>query len=386
MIVCQGILDSASWLARDLPGCGQPDPFDLGTAWGCLRDSPAPITGILAKFAGLVPAARINVAELLDLPSGVPGLPAGRVVNSYLMLTPEGFANEDISAAAATLFVERSWLDANQVHEWSVRFSRFDDEKGDWRPVTATRQQSGLQEGVPGVFYSVAVPGFSLWAISGSTGVPLPQFRVEEFTITPGQVREGESVTISVRVRNASAEAADYNAALHLNDILSETKKVSLVPGQRARVSFTIQPRAGAYTVRIDQHIGDLNVQTAPATATPTPTATPIAPPTATPIAPPTATPRPPATRNTAAAAHGDSQATCDRNTAADGDTQATCDRNGAADAHGDTQAPCDRNVSAGHSDAVADRGAGNAGVSGGGTCSSYSYRRACGGSACARG
>ena len=260
--VTQLFLNVNSWLPQDIPSCGELDLFSfLGLIWNCLRNSPAPITGILAKFAGLLPAARINVAELLDLPSGVPGLPAGRVVNSYLMLNAGGLLKRGHLAAAATLFVERSWLDANQVHEWSVQFSRFDDDKGDWRPVTATRQQSGLQEGVPGVFYTVAIPGFSLWAITGSTGVPAP----------------------------------------------------SLVPGQRARVSFTIQPKAGAYTVRIDQHIGDLNVQAAPATATPTPTATPPPPvvfvppvavvtpsPTATrtptPTPTPTATPRSPAT------------------------------------------------------------------------------------------
>ena len=89
--VTQLFLNVNSWLPQDIPSRGELDLFSfLGLIWNCLRNSPAPITGILAKFAGLLPAARINVAELLDLPSGVPGLPAGRVVNSYLMLNAGG--------------------------------------------------------------------------------------------------------------------------------------------------------------------------------------------------------------------------------------------------------------------------------------------------------
>ena len=285
------VLDTAIWLPEaELPGCSETDP-STGEVWVCVG-SPAPIDKILAKFASAIPGARVAVADVLSLPSGIPSLPADRVINAYLRLTPENFTDDDMSTAHATVFVEKSWLDANQVHEWSVQFSRFDDEAGAWRPGTAKRVREDEQR----VFYSVAIPGFSLWAISGGATVPPVQFRVDELVISPDRIKEGETVTVSVQVKNTSLQAGEYNAALYLNKLLSETRAVSVGPHETVPVSFTIQPKAGAYEVRVDRLLGGFDVEAVPPTPTPTPTATWTPRPTRTPTPVPstaTATPAP---------------------------------------------------------------------------------------------
>ena len=289
------VLDTAIWLPEaELPGCSETDP-STGEIWVCVG-SPAPIEKILAKFANVIQGARVVVADVLSLPAGIPSLPADRVINAYLSLTPENFTDDDMSAAHATVFVEKSWLDANQVHEWAIQFSRFDDEAGAWRPGTAKRVREDEQR----VFYSVAIPGFSLWAISGGATVPPVQFRVDELVISPGRIKEGETVTVSVQVKNTSLEAGEYNAALYLNKLLSESRAVSVGPGETVPVSFTIQPKAGSYEVRVDRLIGSFDVEAVPPTPTPVPaTATPT--PLPTPM--PTETPEPTATLPAVAAA-----------------------------------------------------------------------------------
>jgi PGF-pre-PGF domain-containing protein len=218
--------------------------------------SPAPIERILARYARAFPAAKVVVADVLELPAGVPPLPAGRKLNSLLTLSPQGFTDDDIITAHATLFVEKSWLEANQVHEWSIQFSRFDEEQSAWRPATAKR----VREDEERVFFSVVIPGFSLWAISGSEEVPEVEFRVDDLTITPASAPVGESITVQVQVTNLTSEPAEFNIALWLNSLVDTTKAVPVAPNKTVPVTFTVEPNEGSYEVRIDRLLGNFVV------------------------------------------------------------------------------------------------------------------------------
>ena len=262
----------------------QPGPDPAEGVWQSVG-SPAPIEQILAKYARTFPDAKVVVADVLELPPGVPPLPPGRKLNSLLSFTPEGFGDEEVITAHATLFVEKSWLDANQVHQWSVQFSRFDEEQSAWRPTPARR----LREDQERVYFSVVIPGFSLWAISGSEDVPPPQFRVADLIVTPGQVVEGQPVTVQVQVTNLTTEAADFNIAIWLNSRVHATQSVAVDVDDTIPASFILQPKVGSFEVRIDRLMGSFTVQAKP---TPTPTPTPSAVPTPTPP-PPTVTPTP---------------------------------------------------------------------------------------------
>ena len=252
------------WVPEVEPGLGL-DPTGEGV-WLDVG-SPAPIDNILARFTNLLPGAHVNVRDVLELPAGVPSLPPGRVVNSYLSLSPENFGDQDMFTAHTTLFIEKSWLDANQVHDWSVQFSRFDEEQRTWTPSPAKR----VREDEERVFYSVMIPGFSIWAISGGTEVPEVEFRATDLTITPDQAQEGESV--------------DYNAALWLNSQVNTTKRVRIGPNSTVPISFTVTPYAGFYEVRVDRLLGGFSVH-----AEPSPAATPVITNEGTPISAPVTT------------------------------------------------------------------------------------------------
>ena len=218
--------------------------------------SPAPIDKILSKFQDDKPNARVIVTDVVALPSGIPNLPSGRIINSLMALDPENFGGDEPVANHVTLFVEKSWLDANQIHQWSVQFNRFDDVQDEWRPAQAKR----IREDEERVFFTVVIPGFSLWAISGSTDVEPPEFRADDLVISPTRVSEGESVTISARVTNLSDQAAEYNASLWLNSQVDTVELIAIDAGATVPVSFTIAPITGEYQARIDRLVGSFSV------------------------------------------------------------------------------------------------------------------------------
>ena len=236
-----------------------PDPTGVGV-WQAVG-SPAPIERILARYAQTFPQAKVIVTDVVGLPEGVPSLPGGGILNSLMTLEPQNFEDQDLVAAHTTLFVEKQWLDANQVHQWSVQFTRFDAAATSWKPAPAKR----VREDQERVFFSVVIPGFSLWAIVGNVEPPEVQFLVEDLTVTPGEAEEGTPITVQVQVTNLTSEPAEFNGALWLNSRVDTTRGVSLTANEKAPVTFTVQPNAGSYNVRVDRLLGSFVVTAAAA-------------------------------------------------------------------------------------------------------------------------
>ena len=80
-----------------------------------------------------------------------------------------------------------------------------------------TVQAKRVREDESRVYYSVVVPGFSLWAISGSAEAPEVRFRVDDLSIQPDRLREGDEVTITAQVTNLTDEPAEFVGTLWLN-------------------------------------------------------------------------------------------------------------------------------------------------------------------------
>ena len=245
------------WLPENAPAPG-PDPTGQGE-WQDVG-SPPPIDRILARFPQSLPNAKVLVTDVLQLSAGVPELPAGRIVAGYLTLDPEGFGDEEIGAAHATFFVGKSFLDTNQIHQWSVRFSRFDEERGAWTPSLAKR----VREDEERVFYSVGISGFSLWAISGSTEAPTVEFSVNELTIEPAEPEQGQESSVRVLLTNLRSETVEHDIALWLNSTISATKRVLVGGNDTVPVTFLIRPKVGVYNARVDRLLGSFSVRPAP--------------------------------------------------------------------------------------------------------------------------
>ena len=303
--------------------------------WAKLVGSPVFIDGILGKFNRRFTNVNINVREIAFTPSGIPPVGPGMILDlPYFQIDAEDASNEpvsndDITAVHFTLYLSNIWMEGNGIHKWSVQLNRYDDQLNTWIHFPTKR----VSEDAEGVFYTAVVPGFSLFAITGSEQLPEQVFAVADLSINPGLPVDGEEITITARVRNTGSVGAVYPANLWINDIIEESQTVVVGPGQTVPINFTIRKPQGSYSIRIERLTGQVRVGAAPLpTATPTPpqvaaTATPIQPtptpstvvqptstpvqtqptPTATPVTPvseqATATPMPTATATTAVAA-----------------------------------------------------------------------------------
>lgn len=178
------------------------------------------------------------------------------MVSDYLEVTADNFQAGDMLVAQVTLVVEKSWIRENNIHEWSIQFSRYDEVAGEWKPAQANR--IGEDEEI--IRYSLIVTEFSIWSITGSADPPLVIFQVDDLQISLSDPQPEVAVTITAMVTNLLNEPAEYVAVLWINSRLSDSETVLLKGNQFAPVSFTIYPERGTYEVRIDQLVGTFKI------------------------------------------------------------------------------------------------------------------------------
>ena len=263
---------------------GVEDPF----LWVEGVASPAPIDKVILRFTRPIQGVRVQVEDLAQKPADAPDLGVGRITNEFFRIDLENATAEDVRQGHVTFYVEKSWLDANGVHKWSILLHRFDEETGKWVSSPTRR----IRDDATRVFYTAPVSGFSAFAISGSTELPPARFQVSNLNISPPIAETGQGVVIQVQVTNQTAQDDVYVANLWLNNQIEATKSVPIPAGGSTTVAFTVQQSAGTYNVRIARELGSLEVQLASATPTPTPTVspTPTATATVTPVPTPTVT------------------------------------------------------------------------------------------------
>jgi len=257
------VLPSISWVPQQSPEPGR-DPAGDGVVLNAVlvpgddahNLESSPVSQILVKFPENreEPVIRVQVVE--DLPPDIPNIPGDRIVSDFLAITGENFTSEELVVAQVTLGVERSWLEANNIHEWSIEFTRFDEESGDWKPALANR----IGDGGERILYSLVVSEFSLWALSGSTEPPPVIFKVDNLEVLPGNINQGDAAMVAATVNNILAEPAEYTAVLWVNGSMSASQTLQLEPNESRRVSFEISPEEGDYEVRIDRLSTSLSV------------------------------------------------------------------------------------------------------------------------------
>ena len=280
-----GVVPVETWASETPPQEGQDQ-----TGKGVWQDigSPAPIENILARFTSIISDAKTVITNLDDPPVEAAPLPPDRIPYGYVDIGHENFTNDDVVAAHVTISVEREWLDTNQVHEWSMQFSRFEESTTSWVPTRSKRVRQDDDK----VYFSVTVPGFSLWAVHGATDAPVVTFVEDNLRINPQSINAGGAATVSVDVTNRSNSNATYFASLWVERQISHTDEFVIGAGESRTVELPLSvARAGEYEVRVGRQISRQPlVVTAPA-PTPTPTPTPTPAPVPTPAAVPTPAP-----------------------------------------------------------------------------------------------
>ena len=298
------VIPTQLWVPVQPPVAGT-DQTGVGS-WVQMVDSASTVPyfsnsdSFLTKLNESKADTKINVSVVNP---DVPDLRTGRVIKDYLEINPQNFTSENIKSGYATLSIDESWLTTNNIHQWSLEFSRFDTNQQAWKPSLVKR----IGKSGSNVLFGLPLPGFSTWSISGSTQAPEIHFTVDSMTVYPAKITAGETASITVNLKNVKNQSGEYFLSLWVNDQVHETKRVVIAPNYTVAIRFDINPtNAGKYSLRVDNFKGELTVDAAPVIPTPvampvivtvaaTPTATPTAipvPPTATPVVP-TAVPPP---------------------------------------------------------------------------------------------
>ena len=260
--------------------------------------SPAPIENVMARFGSNIPGAKADITNLEDQPVGTSPLPSDSVPYAFVDIGHENFDNEDVVTAHATISVEKEWLTANQIHEWSVQLSRFDEPTSSWIPTQSKR----IQEDDEKVYYSVTVPGFSLWAIHGSTEAPGLTFVEDNLRMSASTAAPGDATIVSVDVTNTTTDSANYFGNLWVDQQIDQTNQILIGPGETETINFTLViVNPGTYQIRVGSQIGQQPLTVEGPVVPPTPVlvgsqVTPVPTPTAIVLLPtvePTAAPTP---------------------------------------------------------------------------------------------
>ena len=89
------------------------------------------------------------------------------------------------------------------------------------------------------------------------------EFKLSELTITPIEVSIGEDVTISVIVINSGDLIGSYKAILKINDVVKETREITLAGSDNVTVSFSVTPdAAGKYVVNVNSLLRTFEIKT----------------------------------------------------------------------------------------------------------------------------
>ena len=87
------------------------------------------------------------------------------------------------------------------------------------------------------------------------------KFALSDLSISPSEVKAGESVTISATVTNSGGSSGSYTAILKINGGQVETKSITLNAGESQVVSFTVvKESTGTYTVELGGLAGTFTI------------------------------------------------------------------------------------------------------------------------------
>ncbi|MDP6510869.1 MAG: PGF-pre-PGF domain-containing protein [Dehalococcoidia bacterium] len=239
--------------------------------WANLVATPPPVTRLLARFTRAVHDIGLTLETLSELPSHLPGLAKGTLVNSLFQVTPKNLTPEDIDLAHFTFKVGKDWLIENHMHKWAVALNRYDSDAGRW--VELPTKWSAEDEGF--VYYTATTPQLSTFAITGREQVRRLEWEVRELKINPVLVGAGRKGTVSATVVNLSEREATFAVPLWVNDGVEASQFITLAGGSQGTVTYTlVREEAGVYAVRVDRRMVGFVVKGQKVTA-PTPTPTP---------------------------------------------------------------------------------------------------------------
>ena len=89
-------------------------------------------------------------------------------------------------------------------------------------------------------------------------------FEVSDLVVSPGEVVEGESVNVTVKVTNVGEEKGTHMVTLKVDRLAEETAEVTLDGGASTTVTFTLVGKVGEHAVEVDGLKGSFTVKVVP--------------------------------------------------------------------------------------------------------------------------
>ena len=278
-------------------------------SWNTIISSPHPLDQVIAKFDKDINEVIITVQEEDQSTISLP-LEKGESLYSAFSIALDGGIASSMTLGHVSFYVEKSWFDSKNIHKWSIRIKRYDENINKWVAHTAKR----VSEDDTKVYYTVSVPSFSNMAVIGSNSIPTPEFVVKNLVLNPFFPTADEDFEISARITNTGTETLVYPANLWVNDIIENSQILIVEPGETVSFVFTENKTNGRYGLRVERLLATFQVRakpvptvtvapkpkptpvavpSLPAQPTPKPVVTVKATPTATPLPKPTAAPAP---------------------------------------------------------------------------------------------
>ena len=222
-----------------------------GLPLGVISTKPTPTPGTASAFS-----AR---------PFEMPAFPADLGAHKLFRLTVGSGADSGLASGYITFSVDKSWMDENDIHPWSVLLDRHNVEFGYWEFAPA--QYVGEDEDT--LQYRQLVPDFSTWAITGRSVAPQAEFKVEDLAVasSPGA---GEPSEFTVQVTNLTSGPLTPLLGVYVDSVPARTHRVLLEPNEQKEVTLSVRLNQGSYGIRVDRLTASVSVGPAPP-PTPTP-------------------------------------------------------------------------------------------------------------------
>jgi len=109
---------------------------------------------------------------------------------------------------------------------------------------------------------TTSIEHFTTFAIIASIPTVPANFSLSSLEISPTQTNVNRTVNISVLVSNTGEEEGSHTVNLKINDVIEETREVTLGGGTSETITFTTtRDEAGTYSVDIDGLIASFTVK-----------------------------------------------------------------------------------------------------------------------------
>ena len=269
------------WLRPPIPDAGAAAGGPIGV-WAH-QDGRAPVDSIAGRFANAPSRIRVNVTGLplgvisteptptpgtksafSNRPFEMPAFPAEQSAHKLFRLTVGAGADSGFAVGYVTFSIDKSWIQENGIHPWSVLLNRHNVDSGFWEFAPA--QYVGEDEST--VQYRQLVPEFSTWSVTGMTTAPEAGFKVENLRVDSPGARVPTELT--VQVTNLTSGPLTPLIGVYVDSVPAKTHRVLLEPNEQKDVTLTVRFEEGTYGVRVDRLKGSVNVGPEPP-PTPTP-------------------------------------------------------------------------------------------------------------------